>query len=79
MDQKFLSIGFDSWSELSGALMANRKLVQKILVPHATAERGLAVILISEYVWLIENCDKDQLQFHMHFTSKHTICMVFAK
>ena len=46
MDQKFLSIGFDSWSELSGSSMANRKLVQKILVPHATAERGLAVILI---------------------------------
>ena len=46
MDQKFLSIDFDSWSELSGSLMADKNLVQKILVPHATAERGVAVVLI---------------------------------
>ena len=39
IDQKFLSIDFDSWSELSGVLMADRKLVQRIQVPHATAER----------------------------------------
>ena len=37
--QKFLSIDFDSWSELLGLLMADRKLVQRIQVPHATAER----------------------------------------
>ena len=30
MDQKFLSIDFDSWSELSGSLMEGRKLVQEI-------------------------------------------------
>ena len=29
IDQKFLSIDFDSWSELSGLLMANRKLVKE--------------------------------------------------
>ena len=46
MDQKGLSIDFDSWSELSGSLMTNRKLVKKILVPQATAERGVAVVLI---------------------------------
>ena len=46
MDQKFLSNDFDSWSELLGSLMADRKLVQKILVPCATAERGVAVVLI---------------------------------
>ena len=46
MDQKFLSIDFDYWSELSGSLMADKNLVQKILVPHATAERGVAVVLI---------------------------------
>ena len=46
MDQKFLSIDFDSWSELSGLLMADRKLVQKILGLHVTAERGVAVVLI---------------------------------
>ena len=68
MDQKFLSIDFDPWSELSGSL-----------VPHATAERGVAVVLIKEYVWLIEKYDKDHLQFHMHFVSKHSIGMVFAK
>ena len=79
MDQKFLSIDFDPWSELSGSLMADRKLVQKILVPRATAERGVAVVLIKEYVWLIEKYDKDDLQFHMHFASKHSIGMVFAK
>ena len=39
IDQKFLSIDFDSWSKLSGLLMADRKLVQRIQVPHATAER----------------------------------------
>ena len=47
MYQKFLSMDFDSWNELlSGSLMAERKLVQKILVPHATAECGGAVVLI---------------------------------
>ena len=30
MDQKFLSIDFDFWSELSGSVMADRKLVQRI-------------------------------------------------
>ena len=43
MDQKFLLIDFDSWSELSGSLMAIRKLVQEIKVPNAT-------------MWLIEKC-----------------------
>ena len=46
MDQKFLLIDFYSWSELSGSLIANRKLVQKIQVSHATAVRGVAVSLI---------------------------------
>ena len=36
MDQKFLSNVFDSWSELSGLLMAVKKLVQEIKVPNAT-------------------------------------------
>ena len=79
MNQKFLSIDFDSGSELSGSLMADSKLVQRIKVPHAIAERGVAVALVYEYVWLIEKCDEDQLQFHMHFASKHTIDVVFAK
>ena len=39
IDQKFLSIDFDSWSELSGLLMADRKLDQRVQVPHATAEK----------------------------------------
>ena len=46
MDQKFLSIDYDSGSELSGSLVADRKLVQRIQVPHATAERSVAVALI---------------------------------
>ena len=46
MDQKFPSIDFDSWSELSGSLMADEKLVQSIQVPCAMAERGVAVALI---------------------------------
>ena len=46
MDQKFLSIDLDSESELSGSLMTDWKLVQRIQVPHATAERGVAVALI---------------------------------
>ena len=46
INQKFLSIDFDSWSELSGSLMADRQLVQRIKVPHATAERDEAVALI---------------------------------
>ena len=46
MYKKFFSIDFDSGSELSGSLMADRKFVQRIQVPHATAERGLAVALI---------------------------------
>ena len=29
IDQKFLSIDFDFWSELSGLLMADRKLVKE--------------------------------------------------
>ena len=41
MDQKF-----NSGSESSGSLMADRKLVQRIQVPHATTERGVAVALI---------------------------------
>ena len=36
MDQKFLSIDFDSGSELPGSLVAVRTLVQKIQVPNAT-------------------------------------------
>ena len=50
--------------------MAVRKLVQEIPVPKAT---------IQEYNWLIEICDEDQLQFHTHFATKHTIGMIFAK
>ena len=50
MDQKFPSVDFDSWRELSGSLMANRNLVQNIQVPLATADRGVAVALIQEYV-----------------------------
>ena len=46
MDQKFLSNNFDSGSELSGSLMADRKLGQRIQVPHATAERVVSVALI---------------------------------
>ena len=46
MDQKFLSVDFDSWSELSGSLMADRKLGQRIQVLHATAECDVAVALI---------------------------------
>ena len=79
MDQKFPSIDFDSGSELLGSLMADRKLVQRIQVSIATAELGVAVAHIQEYVWLIEKCDEDQLQFHMHFSSKHTLGIVFAK
>ena len=45
MDQKLLLIDFYSWSELSGSLMADGKLVQKIQVPHATAVCGEAVSL----------------------------------
>ena len=43
MDQNFLSIDFDSWSELSDSLLADRKLVQKTLDSHATADRCVAV------------------------------------
>ena len=46
MDQKFLSIDFDSRSELPGSFMADRKLVHKIQVPQATAERCVVVALI---------------------------------
>ena len=46
IDQIFLSIDFDSWSELSGSLIAFRKLIQEIQTSNATAERGVAVILI---------------------------------
>ena len=46
MDQKFLSIDYDSGSKLSGSLVADRKLFQRIQVTHATAERGVAVALI---------------------------------
>ena len=47
MDQKFLSIDFDSRNKLSGSLMAVRKLVQEIQVSNATAaERGVAMALI---------------------------------
>ena len=69
IDQNFLSIDFDSWSELSGSLMAVRKLAQEIQVQNAT---------IQKCVWQIEICDKDQLQFHMHFVTKHTIGIIFA-
>ena len=43
MDQKFLSIVFDSRSKLSGSLMVDRQLVQRIQVPHATAELVVAL------------------------------------
>ena len=46
LEQKFLSIDFDSETELSGSLMIDWKLVQRIQVPHATAEYGVAVALI---------------------------------
>ena len=46
MDQKFLSIDYDSGSELSGSLVADRKLVQRIQVLHVTAECCVAVALI---------------------------------
>ena len=46
MDQKFLSIDFGSGSELLGSLMADRKLLQKIQVSHATTEHGVALALI---------------------------------
>ena len=46
MVQKFLSIDFDSWSELSGSMVADRELVQRIQVLHATAEHGVTVALI---------------------------------
>ena len=52
MDQILLSIDFDSWSELSGSMMTDRKLVQKIQVPYENAERGVAVALILYYVRL---------------------------
>ena len=52
MDKKFLSIDFDSWSESVSSLIADRKLVQQIEVPHATAERGVAVALLYEYIRL---------------------------
>ena len=45
MDQKFLSVDFDSRRELSGSLMAVRKLVEEIKVPNATAERGVTAAL----------------------------------
>ena len=35
-DQKFLSMDFDSWSELSGSLMAVRKFIQENQIPNAT-------------------------------------------
>ena len=80
MDQKFLLIDSYSWSELSGSLMADGKLVQKIQVQHATASRGVAVSLIQEYVWLIKKCDAISLSSTcIIFDSKHTIGMVFAK
>ena len=41
--------------------MADKKLVQKIQVPDATAERGVVVALKQAYVSLIEKCDTDQL------------------
>ena len=59
--------------------MVVRKLVQEILVPNPTAERGMAVALIQENVWLIEKSDKDQQLFHMYFATKHTTGMAFAK
>ena len=58
MDQKFLLIDFDSWSELSGSLMAYRKLVQKIQVLHATTVCGVAMSFIYEYIWLIKKCNE---------------------
>ena len=45
IDQTFLLIDFDSWSELLNSLMAVRKLVQQIQVPNGTAERGVAEAL----------------------------------
>ena len=45
MDRKLLSIEFDSVSELLGSFMAGRKLVQRIQVSHATAERGVACVM----------------------------------
>ena len=45
-DEQFFSIDLNSWSELSCSLMADRKLVQKIQDPHATAKRSVAVVLI---------------------------------
>ena len=47
--------------------------------PGYNAERGLAMALVQEHVWLIEKCDEGQIQFHKHFASLHTIGMVFAK
>ena len=47
--------------------MADRKLVRKIQVPNANAERGVAVALIQKYVWLTEKGDENQFQFHLHF------------
>ena len=47
--------------------MTVRKLVQEIKVPNAN---------IREYVWLIEKCEEDQLQFHAHFTTKHIIGII---
>ena len=47
MDQKSLSIDFDSRSELPGSFMfmTDRKLVHKIQVLQATAERCVVVAL----------------------------------
>ena len=80
MYQKFLLIDFYSWSELSGSLMADRKLVQKIQVQHATASRGVAVSLIQEYVSLIKKCNAISLSSTcIIFDSKHTIGMLLLR
>ena len=80
MDQILLSIDFDSWSELSGSMMTDRKLVQKskshMQMQSVVWQWHLYYII---YVWLIEKCEEDQLQFHPHFVSKHIISMVFPK
>ena len=59
--------------------MSIRKLVQEIQVTIATAERCDAVAFVWEYVCLIEKCDEDHLQFHIHFATIHNVFIIFAK
>ena len=77
MNQKFLLIDFDSGSELSGSLNADRKLVQRIQVLHATAEHGVAVVLHGITFDQLKNVIRSASvphTFHLKAYHRHGFC-----